>query len=174
MRSLLALVLLAAIAGCVPPAPPAREPAPRPRPAPPPPAPLPTPVSADWRDWPLTPGGWAYSRDARGSRALFGTGGVDALLVLRCDLGERRVFLSRAGAATAPLTIRTTSTTRAIAVQPTGGATAYVATSLAPNDALLDAMAFSRGKLAIEQAGAPRLVLPAWAEIGRVVEDCRG
>ena len=73
-----------------------------------------------------------------------------------------------------PLTVRTSSTTRTLAVQPTGGTPPYVAASLAATDPLLDAMAFSRGRFVVEQAGAPPLVLPAWAEIGRVVEDCRG
>lgn len=172
----LALALVAALSGtlasCVAPPPP---PQPAPRPAtPPPPPPRPAPLAADWRDWPLTPGTWAYNRDARGSRALFGTGGADAALVLRCDRAERRMFLSRSGAATAPLTVRTTSATRALAVQHTGGTPPYAAVALAPTDPLLDAMAFSRGKLVVEQAGAPPLVVPAWAEIGRVVEDCRG
>ena len=98
---------------------------------------------------------------------------MDAALVLRCDRAERRIFLSRPGTATAPLTVRTTSATRALAVQPTGGTPPYAAVALAPSDPLLDAMAFSRGKLVVEQVGAPRLVVPAWAEIGRVVEDCR-
>jgi hypothetical protein len=46
--------------------------------------------------------------------------------------------------------------------------------SLSPRDALLDAMAFSRGRFIVEQPGQPSLVVPAWAEFGRVVEDCRG
>ena len=41
------------------------------------------------------------------------------------------------------------------------------------NDELLDAMAFSRGRFVIEQAGAPTLVVPAYPEVGRVIEDCR-
>ena len=84
------------------------------------------------------------------------------------------MYLSRAGAATAPLTVRTSSASRALAVQPTGGALPYVAAALAVNDPLLDAMAFSRGRVALQQEGAPVLVVPSWAEIGRVVEDCRG
>ena len=44
----------------------------------------------------------------------------------------------------------------------------------APNDPLLDAIAFSRGRFVIEQTGQPPLVLPPHAEIGRVIEDCRG
>lgn len=171
MRRLLVLTLTAAVASCVAP-PPRQQPAPRP--ATPPPAPRPAPLAADWRDWPLTPGTWAYERDARGSRALFGRTGADAALVLRCDRAERRLFLSRAGADVGALTIRTTSATRALTVQPTGGTPPYVAVALAPSDPLLDAMAFSRGKLTVEQSGTAPLVVPAWAEIGRVIEDCRG
>lgn len=122
----------------------------------------------------MTPGTWRYERDARGGRALFGVAGGDARLVLRCDLPDRRMFLSRAGQATTPLTVRTSSTTKAVTVQPTGGTPPYVAAALAPRDALLDAMAFSRGRFVIEQAGTAPLVVPAHAEIGRVTEDCRG
>ena len=59
-------------------------------------------------------------------------------------------------------------------VQPTGGTPPYVALALTASDPLLDAMGFSRGRFVIEQAGAAPLVVPAWAEIERVTEDCRG
>ena len=174
MRQSLAFasLLLVSIAGCVaPPAEPPPPPAPvAPVPAPPP---KPAPLAGDWRDWPVAPGTWRYERDARGSRALFGAAGSDARLVLRCDQSPRRMFLSRAGTATGPLTVRTSSTTKALAVQPTGGA-GYVAVELASRDALLDALAFSRGRIVVEQAGTPALVVPVYAEIGRVIEDCRG
>lgn len=168
----LAIALLAALGACVPQpiAPPAT---PTPVPVRPQPAPVAAPRGSDWRDWPLTPGTWTYRRDARGSLALFGMAGSDALVTLRCDLSGRQIFLSRAGSVLAPLTIRTTSTTRALAMRPTGGTPPYVATTIAPNDSLLDAMGFSRGRLVVEQPGSGTLVLPAWAEIERVTEDCR-
>jgi len=170
----LPVALLIVVGGCVPqpvapPAPPAPAPMPRPQPLP---APMPT--SSDWRDWPLTPGTWTYRRDGRGSLALFGQAGADALLTLRCDLPSRQIFLSRAGSVLSPLTIRTTSTTRALPMRPTGGTPPYVAAALAPNDSLLDAMGFSRGRFVVQQGGAATLVIPAWAEIERVTEDCRG
>jgi hypothetical protein len=173
MRALPVLALLLAAAACVPQpvAPPPVAPAPVMRPAAPPPV---AATTNDWRDWPLTPGTWTYRRDDRGSIALFGPAGGDARLTLRCDLTRRQVFLSLAGSQTAPLTIRTSSTTRNVPVQPTGGTPAYTAAALAPNDGLLDAMGFSRGRFVIEQAGTPTLVIPAWAEIERVTEDCRG
>ena len=176
-RFLSGIALSLAVAGCVAPAPrpqPSR-PAPvvTPRPAAPLP-PAPTPAAADWRDWPLTPGDWVYRQDARGSIALYGTPGSDAVLTLRCDAGARMVYLSRAGAGGAgAATIRTTSTARTLNLTPTGGATPYLAVALTPRDSLLDAMGFSRGRFVIEQAGYPTLVIPAWAEIERVTEDCR-
>jgi hypothetical protein len=40
-------------------------------------------------------------------------------------------------------------------------------------DPLLDALVFSRGRVAVYIADKPALVVPAWPEIARVVEDCR-
>ena len=85
-------------------------------------------------------------------------------LRMACDRATRTVVIT--GIAAGPVTIRTTTTTRAM----TAGATL----SLSANDPLLDAIAFSRGRFVIEQPGAPPLVLPPHAEIGRVIEDCRG
>lgn len=173
MRSLplLSLVAILLVSAC------ASEPAPRPVPRPvavvPRPLPAAPPLSADWRDWPVTPGDWVYRRDAEGSIALFGGPGSDALLTLRCDRTRGLMYLSRAGAAAAPLVVRTSTIARTLAVQLTGAAPAYGTVALAPNDALLDALAFSRGRFVVEQAGATTLVVPAWAEVPRVTEDCR-
>ena len=41
------------------------------------------------------------------------------------------------------------------------------------SDALLDAMALSRGRFAVSMPGSPALVLPVGAEVDHVVEDCR-
>lgn len=163
-----AIALLFATAGCVPQAAPPPVPPPAPVVRPPAPAPAPA-LGSDWRDWPLTPGSWTWRRDGGGSVARFGTAGGEALLTLRCDLGRRQMILTRAGTAATPLTIRTTSVTRVVPVQSAGAATA----TLAASDPLLDAMGFSRGRFVVEQAGAATLVVPAWAEIERVTEDCR-
>lgn len=173
-RPLLLSILL--LASCVPRAvaPPALVERPKPQPLPPPIPSLPAPVAVEWRDRPQTPGTWTYRHDARESIALFGTTGTDALLTLRCDLGARQVYLARAGSSTAPLVIRTSSTTRQLMVRLTGGTPPYVAAALAPTDPLLDAIGFSRGRFAVEQAGTAPLAIPAWAEIERVTEDCRG
>jgi hypothetical protein len=172
MRRVLPLAVLLSVAACVPRAePPAPSPA---RPAPVVALPAPVPLAGDWRDWPVTPGTWAYRRDGRGSIALFGAAGADARATLRCDAAARQLYLSRQGTAPAPILVRTTTATRSLTMQPTGGTPAYVAAALAPSDPLVDAMAFSRGHFTLEEAGRPPLVLPSWPEIGRVVEDCRG
>ena len=138
----------------------------------------PTPAPAyrgDWRDWPLTPGNWVYRQDARGSIALFGVPGADADFTIRCDRIAGQIYVSRKGAApgNAPVTIRTSSSLRTLAMQPTGAMPAYMALSLFPRDPLLDAIGFSRGRFVLEQATLPVLVIPTWAEVLRVSEDCR-
>lgn len=182
MRSLhvqsLTSAALLALAGCVAPSePPPRAASPVPVPVPtrappPPPAPRPTPT-ADWRDWPLSPGTWTYRRESGGSVAAFGPMGAAPVLSLQCDSAGGRITLSRWGAAAgaASATVRTSSTVRALTL--TRGAGAELSATLGARDALIDAMGFSRGRFVVEMAGQPPLVVPAWAEILRVAEDCR-
>ncbi len=155
------------------------EPAPvaaRPAPAPvPPPTAAPKPaLTGEWTEWPATAGEWIYRRDERGSLALFGEPNQDARLTLRCELPARQIYLTRAGAASAPVpfTIRTTSGLGSYTAQPTGGTPPYIGIALAPTDMILDRIIYSRGRFLIEGGGAP-LVVPSWPEIARVVEDCR-
>ncbi len=173
MRILLPLAPIVLLAGCVPPgAPPASAPdpvrTPRPQPAPV----APPPASGDWRDYPLTPGDWQYRGLGTGSSATYGARGSAPVATLTCDTGARRVTLTLASVRPAPgsVAVRTSSTQRSVAVQPAAGG---VAAAFAADDRLLDAMGFSRGRFVIEGAGIGRLVLPAWAEILRVTEDCR-
>lgn len=169
--SLLAGAGLVLVAGCVPaPSTPPPAPAPRPAPAraPAPPPPAPT-LGADWRDWPRTPGDWHY----RAGRATYGVAGGAPLATLRCDPATRRVTLSRTGFASTTLTLRTTSAVRAIPATPDVGAPGMLGMAFAANDGFLDALGFSRGRFVIEGGGLPVLVIPAWPEILRVVEDCR-
>lgn len=173
MRVVLAFASLAVLAGCVAPS----APPPRPAPAPPVPAPAPAPApapppaaSSDWRDWPLTPGNWSYRQDARGSIALFGSAG-DPAFTLRCDRSGRQLQLTRRGVAAGTMTVRTSSTARSLAADAAADGTAA---SLPAGDRLVDAMGYSRGRFIVETPGMAPLVLPAWAEVLRVAEDCRG
>ena len=124
-------------------------------------APAPPPA-ASWLDVEVAPGRWRYERQAGETRAVFGTG----TLALRCDLAARRLLLQRGGSAAAILTLTTTYGARRLAA---GGGVAQIAA----RDPLLDQLAFSRGRFMVEAADAPRLIVPAWAEPARVIEDCR-
>jgi hypothetical protein len=144
----------------------------------PPPAPVAKAASVysgDWRDWPVTPGTWVYRQDARGSIALFGVAGADAEVTLLCDRAARVLYLSRKGGlpGNVPMIVRTSSMTRDVPSQPSGGEPAYMATAISPGDVLLDAIDFSRGRFIIEQQTLPTLVVPVWGELSRVTEDCR-
>jgi hypothetical protein len=168
---ILSLAGLVAVAGCVPRAEPPPPPQPQPGPAPQPVAPPPAPV--DWSLLPLTPGGWVYSNQGAGSQALFGAAGSALHFVVRCDRASRQVVLSRAGEGNA-LTIRTSFGARAFPATAQRAPLPMVSASLPADDRFLDSMAFSRGRFTVEMPGAPMLVIPAWPEPARVIEDCRG
>lgn len=161
VSTFLALTLLVA---CVPrPAPP--EPSPPPPPAPAPPAEPAPPAPVEWEDAPASPGDWRL----QGGSAAFGSA-QEVQFVVRCEEG-RQVSLIRAGARDgAVLTVRTTYGARAL---PAMAAAEGLAARLSAADPLLDAIVFSRGRFAIEAQGLPRLIVPAWPEPARVVEDCR-
>jgi hypothetical protein len=143
--------------------------------APPPAKPLPvivppTPQVLDWRDAPETPGGWSYAREASGSAARFGRAGAAADFELRCDPARREISLSRPGMLPGTMTIVTSYGARS---WPAGVAGGRVAIRLAAADPFLDQLAFSRGRFEVTDPGLVTLILPAWAEPARVIEDCR-
>lgn len=173
MTRLAALLLAtAALGACVP-----RRAAPPPVVTPPPvviatpPAPLPPPPPAPnlaWTEAPLSPGNWTWRSAGATSSAEFGPAGSPSFSV-RC-LGRGQVQLQRSGDAAGNLTLRTSNVARTLAAAPSPqGPTA----TLPATDPLLDAMIFSRGRFAVETSGLPRLVVPAWPELARVVQDCR-
>jgi hypothetical protein len=109
--------------------------------------------------------------EGRQSVARF-AGGV---LVLRCDLTSRTITLSRAGNATGqvPMTVMTQSLSRPLSGTAHAGSTPSIDVTFNARDPLLDAMAFSRGRFAVEATGLPTLYVPSWPEVSRVIEDCR-
>jgi hypothetical protein len=171
-RKITVLLPVAALAACVsaPPAP--QSPPPQiVRPAPPPlPAPAP---AANWVDRALTPGMWVWRADARGAVALYGPAGLEATLVVRCDRAVQRVFISRAGSTGSQMVLRATTGMQAYAARPTGGTPSYVAAELGVRDPQLDALAFSRGRFMVQLDGAADVIVPAWPELTRVIEECR-
>ena len=164
--AMLAFGLLASCTAASPPPEPLPAPTGVPLPAPPPP--LPAAPAVHWRDAPLTPGDWRWSQEGALSVARFD----GDLFAMACDPASRTVTLSRRGemAGDVPMTIVTFHQTR-----PLSGLTRQgrITVTLDGADALLDAMALSRGRFAIETAGLPTLYLPSWSEVTRVVEDCR-
>ena len=173
--SISALVLLAGCVSTPEPAPAPLPPRPVSRPVVTPPAPAP---SANWEDWKATPGDWAYRRDERGSVALFGVPGTNAVFLARCDTARARIYLSRGGnfaaGETGQMTIKASSATKSYPAMNSDATPPYVAAELLPSDPHLDAMAYSRGKFVVSMKGAVDIVVPTWAEFARVVEDCRG
>jgi hypothetical protein len=136
------------------------------------------PLAANWQDWPLTPGDWALRQDTRGSIALFGPTGREALFMIRCDIAARAIYLSRAGAipggGEAKMLIRASTAAKDYPALSNSDTPVYAAAKLTPRDPQLDAAAFSRGRFVVSVTGLPNLVIPAWPEFTRVVEDCRG
>lgn len=155
-----------------------------PIPAPVPPAPLPAapassppaPLSADWRDWPTATGNWSYATLPGGSAASFAAVGGQAELRVRCDLAARQVVIARRGAAGAG-EMRLHTSFGTVRWPVTSAIEQGVAVSLAlrtASDGALDQLASTRGRFAIEAPGAASLSFPLWAEVARVIEDCRG
>lgn len=179
------MAALALTSGCVAPGP-VRAPAP-PRaavppvavqqPAPPPPRPSAPVIAApvDWRDATLAEGIWRYRPLADGSLAVFVAPGGQTLLSLRCNRPRTTVTLIREGV-TVPGTAPVPATISASTQQQRLTASATqdgLAIALNAQDRLLDALAFSRGRFAVDIYGTAMLVVPAWSEVARVVEDCR-
>lgn len=97
------------------------------------------------------------------------------MINFRCDAENRRITLSReASAPSARLVIRTSSMTKTLAATTSEANSAYLTADIATTDPILDAMAFSRGRVLVEMEGQQPVILPSWAEIARIVEDCRG
>lgn len=117
-----------------------------------------------------------------GTAAAFGTPGEAAALSFRCETASRRIFVARATTLTpdrigGQMTVHTsfgelpwpvTASTEA------GVPGAYAVAIRAANDSGFDRIAFSRGRFAIEAPGAAPIAVPGWAEVSRVIEDCRG
>ncbi|OGS58641.1 MAG: hypothetical protein A3J40_10805 [Erythrobacter sp. RIFCSPHIGHO2_12_FULL_63_10] len=167
------------LAACVPARPePVPPPVSGPAPAPAPasvPAPVIAPPSANWIDAPATPGDWGYRATPGGSQALFGLGETEAEFMIECNRAAGRITLVRVDEASGPvpMQILTQTQSKILTATPDGGDLPTVSAQLSARDPLLDAMAISKGRFAVEVSGMQTLYLPAWAEVTRVIEDCR-
>lgn len=130
---------------------------------------------ANWLDAPQTPGDWRYLKLGAGSSASFHSRDGTALFTMQCQPAGARIVLSRAGSAEGQVMMRIRTETRdqilTAAAKPS--VAPEVSASLPSRDPLLDAMAITKGRFAMEVEGMEPLYLPAWAEVTRVIEDCR-
>jgi hypothetical protein len=118
-------------------------------------------------------GNWTYSAITGGSEATFANASAQPQLTITCTRGTRQVILSKPATGAAPfISVWTTAQTRQLP-SSYNPATGKLSATLAAYDPLLDAIAFSRGRVEFSVADQAALVIPSWAEAARVVEDCR-
>ena len=181
-----------ALSACVPstsapaPRPIATQPEVTPAPAPPPPTPRPPtptrpapvrePVYDSYLDAPQSPGTWGYSDDLGETIAYYGVG-RELSFVVRCAKDTGKVGFARVLSdpfrGPRVMEITTETTKRTLTSEPIGPNINMNAVELDPRDPLLDAMAITKGRIAVGVEGERTLYLPAWVEISRVIEDCR-
>jgi hypothetical protein len=119
-------------------------------------------------------GTWYYSASANGSQVVFRSESSRLpQLTIRCAKPARHVTIAKPASAAAPFLFVWTSSLSKSFSATFDPATAQLSATLESSNALLDALAFSRGRFGVSVSGAPALVLPAWGEVGRVIEDCR-
>lgn len=170
---LLPAALLATLAGCtaIPkadqqPAPP--PPPPAQTPPPPPPAPV---ASIAWEERKLDAGAWRY--DAANRTATFAQGGAP-ILTMRCTGNALQLVTDRLQASGQPLSVDLRTHSGSVRLHFEPQATYGSMWTAAAGDNRFDQIAFSRGRFALEASNGRALTLPVHAEIGRVIEDCRG
>ena len=133
-----------------------------------------TPVAPDLSTATPMAGTWTYAATADGSEATFANASGFAQLWMRCSRATRQVSIAKPATAAAPSISVWTSSLSRIVPATYNAATGRLTINIAANDPLLDAIANSRARLGFTVSPQPPLVVPAWAEPARVIEDCRG
>ena len=118
-------------------------------------------------------GTWTYAPAADGSEAVFVNASGSPQLYVHCTRAARRVAISKPASVAAPtINVWTSSLERSVA-SSFNLATGRLTIDLGNYDPLLDAIVSSRGRVGFTVVGQPPLVVPPWAEVARVIEDCR-
>ena len=137
------------------------------------PAPVAPPAIPDLGTATPIAGNWNYAATADGSEAVFANATGQPQVILHCTRATRVVTISKPASGAAPfLSIWTSAQTRNLPAS-FNPATGRVSAGLTSSDSLLDAIAFSRGRIGVGISGQPLLAVPAWGEAARVIEDCR-
>ena len=132
-----------------------------------------TTPSPDLSTAPPITGNWTYAPTTDGSEAVFANSASNSQLWVHCMRATRRVTIARPASAAAPfINVWTSSLSRSVA-SSYDPATGRLTIDLANFDPLLDAIASSRGRVAFTVGTQPALVVPPWAQVARVIEDCR-
>lgn len=131
------------------------------------------PGIADYSNAAVANGSWSHAITPGGSEAQFRSAAGQPQIILACLHQSRQVTIARPASGAAPfLQVWTSSMARNLPAS-FNPATGRLTATIAFQDPVLDAMAMSRGRIAVGIAGQPATVAPAWGEISRVVEDCR-
>jgi hypothetical protein len=118
-------------------------------------------------------GDWHYSATNGGSEATFSTSSGSVQLWLHCTRATRRIGIARPASVAAPFLNVWSSAAERNLPSAFNPATGRLTAELGAYDSLLDALANSRGRVAVGISGQSSLVMPAWPELARVIEDCR-
>jgi hypothetical protein len=118
-------------------------------------------------------GSWTYAPASDGSEATFLDTAARPQLFVHCTRATRQVTIAKPATGAAPFLIVWTSAMTRNLPSSFNPATGRLSATLSAYDPLLDALAFSRGRIGVTVSGFAPLVLPAWAEAARVIEDCR-
>jgi urea transporter len=130
-------------------------------------------TALDFNTAQVMPGSWGYQSTAGGSMARFVDTAGTARLVLECTKATRRVSVSLTSSApAASLSLWTSIASRNMPARFEANAMRVTA-ELPAYDPLLDAIAFSRARIAVTMPGGVPLVVPSSPEAARTVEDCR-
>lgn len=132
-------------------------------------------VSDTYLDAPQTPGTWQYVNEPGETLALFGANMRQPDFMVRCGDGSLALARVTQAAQTEPraMKVTTETVTSTLEAAPVPSMERILAAQLDVNDPLLDAMAITKGRFAVEVEGFETLYLPAWTEVSRVIEDCR-
>jgi hypothetical protein len=118
-------------------------------------------------------GEWTYAATSGGSEATFHNGSKLPQVTVRCTRATRKVQILKAATSASPtLWVWTSSQTRSLPAT-FDSASGRVVAELGAYDPLLDAIASSRGRVGFSASALPALVVPPWAEVAKVIEDCR-
>ena len=118
-------------------------------------------------------GSWSYAQVADGSEAVFNNVSDYPQLWVHCSRATRQVTIARpASGPAAVMSVWTSSATRAVP-STFNPSTGRLTIDFSNYDPLLDAIATSRGRLGFMIGSGPALVVPAWADVARIIEDCR-